>query len=262
MNSMIDSHCHLYYEPFINDIKGTINECKKNNINKLLTIGVDIETSKKNIEIAKKYNEIYCTIGIHPNSTSFAKEENLLELELLIDSSNKIIGIGETGLDYYRDFNKNLQFFYFEKQIEIAKKKNLPLIIHTREAEDDTYSIIKKYSDNNIKFIIHCFSGSREFARKCIELGCYISFSGNITFKNAVNIREICKEINIDRILIETDSPYLAPHPNRGKTNHPSNVRYVCKEIAKIKNIDNDDVSRITTHNFNELFKINYKNIK
>ena len=127
MNSMIDSHCHLYYEPFINDIEGTINECKKNNINKLLTIGVDIETSKKNIEIAQKYNEIYCAIGIHPNSTSFAKEENLHELELLTDSSNKIIGIGETGLDYYRDFNKNLQFFYFEKQIEIAKKKKFTI---------------------------------------------------------------------------------------------------------------------------------------
>ena len=254
MNSLIDSHCHLYYEPYINDIQETIDECKKNNINKLLSIGVDLITSKKNIELAKKYKEIYCTLGIHPNSTTDSKKEDLLELEQLIKSSNKIIGIGETGLDYYRDFDKNLQFFYFEEQIKIANKFNLPIIVHTRDAEVDTYSIIKKYSNNSLKFIIHCFSGSIDFAKKCSEIGCYISFSGNITFKNANNIREVCKKIDINKILIETDSPYLTPHPYRGKKNHPSNVRYVCNEISKIKNIDFDTVSKITTQNFNSIF--------
>ena len=254
MNSLIDSHCHLYYEPYINDIQETIDECKKNNINKLLSIGVDLITSKKNIELAKKYKEIYCTLGIHPNSTTDSKKEDLLELEQLIKSSNKIIGIGETGLDYYRDFDKNLQFFYFEEQIKIANKFNLPIIVHTRDAEVDTYSIIKKYSNNSLKFIIHCFSGSIDFAKKCSEIGCYISFSGNITLKNANNIREVCKKIDINKILIETDSPYLTPHPYRGKKNHPSNVRYVCNEISKIKNIDFDTVSKITTQNFNSIF--------
>jgi TatD DNase family protein len=254
MSSLVDSHCHLYYEPYINDIKGTINECKKNNVTKLLTIGVDIETSKKNIEIANDYREIYCTIGIHPNSTTVAKKEDLLELSAMIKTSNKIIGLGETGLDYYRDFDKNLQFFYFEEQIKIAKKFNLPVVIHTRDAEDDTYSIIKKYSDANLKFIIHCFSGSIEFATKCIDLGGYISFSGNITFKNAENIKAVCRQIDIKKILIETDSPYLSPHPFRGKKNHPKNVRFVCNEISKIKNINTNIVSKITTNNFNSIF--------
>ena len=254
MSSLVDSHCHLYYEPYINDIKATINECKKNNITKLLTIGVDIETSRKNIEIANEYREIYCSIGIHPNSTTVTKKEDLLELSEMIKTSNKIIGIGETGLDYYRDFDKKLQFFYFEEQIKIAKKFNLPVVIHTRDAEDDTYSIIKKYSDANLKFIIHCFSGSIEFATKCIDLGGYISFSGNITFKNAENIRAVCKQIDIKKILIETDSPYLSPHPFRGKKNHPTNVRFVCNEISKIKNINKNIVSKITTNNFNSIF--------
>ena len=254
MSSLIDSHCHLYYKPYINDIQGTINVCKKNNINKLLSIGIDIKTSKKNIELSKKYSEIYCTIGIHPNSTINTKKEELLELERLMKSSNKIIGIGETGLDYYRDFDKELQFYYFEEQIKIAKKFNLPVIVHTRDAEEDTYSIIKKYSNTGLKFIIHCFSGSVDFATKCSELGCYISFSGNITFKNANNIREACKKIDIKKILMETDSPYLTPHPHRGKKNHPSNVRYVCNEISKIKNIDFNTVSLITTNNFNSIF--------
>ena len=169
-------------------------------------------------------------------------------------SSNKIIGIGETGLDYYRDFDKELQFYYFEEQIKIAKKFNLPVIVHTRDAEEDTYSIIKKYSNTSLKFIIHCFSGSTDFATKCTELGCYISFSGNITFKNANNIREACKKIDIKKILMETDSPYLTPHPHIGKKNHPSNVRYVCNEISKIKNIDFNTVSLITTNNFNSIF--------
>ena len=254
MSSLVDSHCHLYYEPYINDIQGTIDECKKNNIYNLLSIGVDLTTSKKNIELSQKYSEIYCTVGIHPNSTINSKKEDLLELEHLIKSSNKIIGIGETGLDYYRDFDKNLQFFYFEEQIKIAKKFNLPVIVHTRDAEDDTYLILKKYSNINLKFIIHCFSGSIDFAKKCSDLGCYISFSGNITFKNANNIREACKEIDINKILIETDSPYLTPHPHRGKKNHPSNVKYVCSEISKIKNIDFDSISKITTKNFNSIF--------
>ena len=254
MSSLIDSHCHLYYEPYINDIQGTINECKKNNINKLLSIGVDITTSKKNIDLAQKYNEIYCTVGIHPNSTINSKKEDLLELEQLIKSSNKIIGIGETGLDYYREFDKNLQHKYFEEQINIGEKLNLPIIVHTREAENDTYAIIKENISSSTKFLIHCFSGSMSFALKCIELGCNISFSGNVTFKNSQKLREIIREINLEKILIETDSPYLSPHPFRGIPNHPKNVKRVAEEISKIKKIDFNDICEITTNNFNKLF--------
>ena len=254
MSSLVDSHCHLYYEPYINDIQGTINECKKNNIIKLLTIGVDIITSKKNIELAQKYNEIYCTIGIHPNSTAFANKEDLLELSGIIKSSNKIIGLGETGLDFYREFDKKKQLFYFEEQIKIAKKFNLPLIIHTRDAEDDTYSIIKKHYDNNLKFVIHCFSGSVEFAKKCIDIGGYISFSGIITFKNNSELKKISRIIPSDKLLVETDSPYLSPHPLRGKTNHPKNVVLIAKELSLQRNIPYEEICLLTSKNFKELF--------
>jgi len=256
MSNLIDSHCHLYYEPYISDIQGTINDCKKNNINTLLSIGVDLKTSKKNIELAEKYKEIFCTVGIHPSSTFVAKKEEIQELQSIINLSKKIIGIGETGLDYYREFDKELQFFFFEEQIKIAKKNNLPIIVHTREAEEDTYEIIKKFSDSNLKFVLHCFSGSKEFALKCINLGCYISFSGNITFKNAQKIKEVCKELQTDRMLIETDSPYLTPHPFRGKRNHPSNVKFVCNEISNIKGLSFDTIAEITSRNFKNIFNV------
>ena len=254
MTSLVDSHCHLYYEPYINNIKYTINECKKNNINKLLTIGVDIETSKKNIDIANKYEEIFCTVGIHPNSINKLNINDFVELNKIIKLSKKIIGIGETGLDYYREFDKNLQFRYFEEQIDIGKKLNLPIIVHTREAENDTYSIIKENISRNSNFLIHCFSGSLNFALNCIELGCYISFSGNITFKNSQKLRNLIEEISLEKVLIETDSPYLSPHPFRGKPNHPKNVKIVAEEISKIKKINFNDVCKITTSNFNNLF--------
>lgn len=254
MSSLIDSHCHLYYEPYINDIQLTIDECQKYNVKKMLSIGVDIETSITNINIAKKYPEIYCTVGIHPNSTLNLDEKELDKFESLINKSKKIIGIGETGLDYYREHSKENQCLFFTRQIELAIKYNMPIIVHTREAENDTYNILKKFSDKNLKIVIHCFSGSDKFALKCIEMGCYISFSGNITFKNANNLRKICKMIDLNKILIETDSPYLTPVPFRGKKNHPSNVRFVCEKIAQIKEIEFSEVSSITTKNFNEIF--------
>ena len=254
MNSLVDSHCHLYYEPYINDIQLTINECQKYNIKKMLSISVDFETSIANINIAKKYPEIYCTVGIHPNSTLNTAEKELDKIESLINKTKKIIGIGETGLDYYREYNKENQCLFFTRQIELAIKYNMPIIVHTREAENDTYNILKKFSDKNLKIIIHCFSGSDKFALKCIEMGCYISFSGNITFKNADNLRKICKMIDLNKILIETDSPYLSPVPFRGKKNRPSNVRFVCEKIAQIKQIEFSEVSSITTKNFNQIF--------
>lgn len=254
MNSLIDSHCHLYYEPYINDIQLTINECQKYNVKKMLSISVDFETSIANINIAKKYPEIYCTVGIHPNSTLNMAEKELDKIESLISKTKKIIGIGETGLDYYREYNKENQCLFFTRQIELAIKYNIPLIVHTREAEIDTYNILKKFSDKNLKIIIHCFSGSDKFALKCIEIGCYISFSGNITFKNADNLRKIIKMIDLNKVLIETDSPYLSPVPFRGKKNHPSNVRFVCEKIAQIKEIEFSEVSSITTKNFNQIF--------
>lgn len=256
MNSLIDSHCHLYYEPYINNIQLTIEECRKNNVNKLLTIGVDVSTSKKNIELANRYKEVYCTIGIHPNSTNNINKKDINILEKLLTKSNKILGIGETGLDYFRDYDKKKQIYSFERHVEISKQNNLPIIIHSRNAEIDTLSIIKKHKTNEQNFVIHCFSGSADFAKKCLEMGCYISFSGILTFKNVDYLRKICEFVPDNKLLIETDSPYLSPEPYRGRVNHPKNVKFVAEEISKIRDCSLENICQITSKNFKVLFGV------
>ncbi|MAW01273.1 MAG: hydrolase TatD [Candidatus Pelagibacter sp.] len=253
---LTDSHCHLYYEPMLDNYEFIIQKCKEKNINRLLSIGIDIRTSKINSEISAKYNEIFATVGLHPNNLDETfNEKNYCEL---IENNKKIIGIGETGLDYYRiKSNKALQQENFFKHIILANKQKLPLIIHTREAEKDTYDILKKNVNiHENKIIIHCFTGSIDFAKKILDLGAIISFSGIITFKNNYNLDNIIKYVPMNKMLIETDSPYLAPEPLRGKKNTPINLDLIAKKIATIKNINIRDVAEKTTENFNKIFKI------
>lgn len=250
----IDSHCHLYYEPYINDIKGTLDICKKHNVKKLLSIGVNLETSKKNIELSNLYNEIYCTIGVHPNEVAHINERNILELKNLYKNSKKILAIGEIGLDFFRNNNSNIQEKFFRKQIEIALDLNLPIVIHSREAEEETIRILNDYSNTELKFIIHCFTGTKEFAENIIKLNGYISVGGILTFKKSEKLRDICKEFPLERILIETDSPYLSPDPFRGKVNCPSNVRFIAQKLAELKSINIEDLEKETENNFNHFF--------
>jgi len=250
---IIDSHCHLDYEPLINNISDVLLNAKKNNITNLLTIGTSLESSKKVIEIVEKYENIYGSIGIHPNSTT----SHLNDLDKLIDikkKSKKIIGFGETGLDYfYKKSEKKDQIFSFEKHIEFATCEKVPVIIHTRDADEDTISIIKK-NYTKTKFLIHCFTGNLEFAKKLLDLGCLISFSGIITFKKLTELRSVVKYVPMDKMLVETDSPYLSPDPLRGKSNEPANVKIIAEKVASIKGISLDDVANITTKNFNFFF--------
>lgn len=250
----IDSHCHLYYEPYINDIKGTLDICKKHNVKKLLSIGVNLETSIKNIELSNLYNEIYCTIGVHPNEVAHINERNILELKNLYKNSKKILAIGEIGLDFFRNNNSNIQEKFFRKQIEIALDLNLPIVIHSREAEEETIRILNDYSNTELKFIIHCFTGTKEFAENIIKLNGYISVGGILTFKKSEKLRDICKEFPLERILIETDSPYLSPDPFRGKVNCPSNVRFIAQKLAELKSINIEDLEKETENNFNHFF--------
>jgi len=255
--SFIDSHCHLYYEPFIHDIQATLDECKKNNIDLLLSIGIDLKTSRQNIELANKYSDIYCSIGIHPNEVSKINSDVIVDLKNLYKTSKKILAIGEIGLDYYRNQNKFEQLDFFDKQIYLAKELNLPVIIHTRDADNDMLSIIKKHTNiTNQKFLIHCFSGTLEFAKKLLNFDCYISLSGIVTFKNATNIHEVARNIPLDRLLIETDSPYLSPHPFRGKVNSPAKVIYVAKKISELKEIKLNDIEKHTSNNFYNFFNV------
>jgi len=250
---IIDSHCHLDYEPLISDINKIILNAKKNNVTNLLTIGTSLESSKRVLEIVEKYENVYGAIGIHPNSTT----NNLSDLNELVDikkKSKKIIAFGETGLDYfYKRSEKNDQIQSFEKHIEFAISEKVPVIIHTRDADEDTISIIKKYY-NRTKFLIHCFTGSLEFAKNLLNLECLISFSGIVTFKNSNELRNVVKYVPLERMLIETDSPYLSPDPLRGKSNEPANVKIVGENIAKIKEISFEEVAKLTTENFKNFF--------
>jgi len=254
---LVDSHCHLNYEPLISNIPNIIKNCKKNNVQKILSIGTTFKNSEISVNLTNKYKELYTTVGIHPHEVDNDKG-NFKYLIKLFDKPNKIIGVGETGLDYYyENSKKNTQIDYFQKHIELAKLKKIPVIVHTRSADADTLNVINKNVNNsNAKFLIHCFSGSLEFCKKLLDLNCYISFSGIITFKNSHELREITKIVPLDKILVETDSPYLSPVPLRGQGNTPSNVKLVADCLAKIKGTSLKEISEITTRNFYNFFNI------
>jgi TatD DNase family protein len=255
---IIDSHCHLDYEPLINNIDQILLNAKKNDIAKLLTIGTSLESSKKVLDIINKYSNVYGAIGIHPNSTT-GNLEKLDDILALKNNNKKVIAFGETGLDYfYKRSEKNDQIFAFEKHIEFSIAENVPVIIHTRDADDDTISIIKKYYKKT-NFLIHCFTGTLDFAKKLLDFNCIISFSGIITFKKSNNLRDVVKYVPLEKMLIETDSPYLSPDPFRGKSNEPANVKIVAETIASIKQISFGEVASSTTANFENFF-LNEKN--
>jgi TatD DNase family protein len=250
---IIDSHCHLDYEPLLNNIDKVILNAKNNNISKLLTIGTSIESSKKVLEIVNKFENVYGAIGIHPNSCSNSKFY-IDELLLIKKSSKKIIAFGETGLDFfYNKSKKEDQIYSFEKHIDFSLNERSPVIVHTRDADDATLDIIKKNSAK-VNFLIHCFTGSIEFAKNLLDLNCTLSFSGIITFKKAEYLNEVIKLIPNDKILVETDSPYLSPVPYRGKPNEPANVKIVLQHVAKIKNTSLEEMAKITSTNFSNLF--------
>ena len=256
----VDSHCHLTYEPLFNNIDDVITHCSINNIVKLLTISTDLQTSKNSILIADKYDKVFCTVGMHPNSSEI-EFSKFNDLKVISKQSNKIIGIGETGLDYYKyKSNKKIQIDAFLKHIDLADQLKIPVIVHNRDADDDLLNII---SDNvnkkSINFLIHCFTGSLEMAKKLLDLNCFISFSGIITFKKSDNLRNVAKFVPLDRMMIETDSPFLSPEPFRGKSNDPTMVKYVANAIAQIKNISINDIAQKTTNNFNNFFLMNHE---
>ena len=253
----IDSHCHLTYEPMFSNLDNVVNECKKNDITHLLSISTNLDSAKKSIVIANSYENIYTSLGLHPCEVKNSFND-LDKIFSLLNTSKKIIAIGEVGLDYYRyKDNRNQQIEVFKKQINFATKNNLPIIVHTREANDDMLSIIEStLRTKSCKFLIHCFSGNSYFCKKLLDLGCFVSFSGIVTFKNALEIKKSAMLTPLDRILVETDSPYLSPEPLRGKVNSPLNVKYVAQYISKLKNINLDEFSEQTSINFKNFFNI------
>ena len=251
---MIDSHCHLDHEYLIANLDQVIENSKNVGLEKLLTICTTLQSYEKITNIVKKDPMIFGTFGIHPHETKnndVSKDEIITKINL----NNKIIGVGETGLDfYYNNSDKDLQIKSFQKHIDAAKDLNIPLIIHSRNAEDETYDILKKNHSNKLKILMHCFTGSTEFATKLIPLNAFFSASGIITFKNSLNLQETFKMIPKNRLLIETDSPYLSPVPYRGKKNEPAFIKFTAEKLAELQNIKISELVDITTKNFNKLF--------
>tara|TARA_B100000214_G_scaffold361553_1_gene325078 strand:- start:96 stop:857 length:762 start_codon:yes stop_codon:yes gene_type:complete len=251
---MIDSHCHLDHEPLFSDLSNIIKRSKDVGIEKLLTISTSFDSFSKIKEIVKQDEIIYGTIGIHPHES----EKDIIKLDEIIKNfqeNDKIIGIGETGLDfYYNNSDKEKQISSFIRHIEASIKTNAPLIIHSRNAEKETYDILNDYKDKNLKILMHCFTGSKKFSEKLLMLNAYFSASGIITFKNANELQDTFKSLPLDKILIETDSPFLAPVPNRGKKNEPSFIDFTATKLAEIKEISKSELIEITTSNFNKLF--------
>ena len=250
---MIDSHCHLDHEPLVKNIEDVLLRSKKEGVSKLLTISTTLNGFPKLLEIIKKDEMIFGTFGIHPHETN---TDQLSKDEIVdkIKTKDKIIGVGETGLDfYYNNSDKDKQIKSFQNHIDAAVELNMPLIVHSRNAETETYEILKN-SDSSLKILMHCFTGSLPFALKLMELNTYFSASGIITFKNSTDLQNTFKEIPLERLLIETDSPFLSPEPMRGKKNEPSFVRYTLKKLSELKNVDFEKLDRITTDNFNRLF--------
>jgi len=251
---MIDSHCHLDHEPLFSNLDKVIKRSKDVGIKKLLTISTSLESFSRVKEIVKKDEMIYGTIGIHPHET----KDNCINSDLIVKNLNenqKIIGVGETGLDFfYNNSEKNKQVDSFNVHIEASIKANVPLIIHSRNAEEETFNILNDYKDQNLKILMHCFTGSQKFAEKLLNLDAFFSASGIITFKNATDLQKTFGYLPLEKILIETDSPFLAPVPNRGKKNEPSFIDFTASKLAEIKDISKQKLIEETTTNFNKLF--------
>ena len=253
---MIDSHCHLDHEPLLENLIDVINRSKEIGITKLLTICTTLDSFERIKIIVSKDEMIYGTFGIHPHET----ENNQIDKQTIIkavEENNKIIGIGETGLDFfYNHSNKERQISSFEAHIEASIELSRPLIIHSRNAEKETFDILNSYKNSNLKILMHCFTGSLDFSKKLLLLNAFFSASGIITFKNNIELQNTFKTIPLKKLLIETDSPFLAPIPMRGKKNEPSFIKFTLDKLSTLKEISVQEMSNITTDNFNKLFNV------
>ena len=253
---IIDSHCHLDYEPLYNNLEQVIKRANINGVKYFLTISTTDESFKNILNIIKNFKNIFGSYGIHPHEAKNYKDLKVQKIIQNLKIDDNLIGVGETGLDfYYNHSDKKSQKECFIKHIQASQETSKTLIVHSRSAEDETFDIISSEMKNkNFKVLMHCFTGSKQFAHKLLDLGCFFSASGIITFKNSSNLAQTFSSIPNDKILVETDSPYLSPEPLRGKQNEPSNIVHTLKFLANLKKIKYEDLSSITTQNFFQLF--------
>ncbi|MFA5927052.1 MAG: TatD family hydrolase [Patescibacteria group bacterium] len=259
----IDTHCHLNFPEFKNEISAVIGRAVDAGVNRMVNVGIDLDTSKRSLELARRYPEVYATVGIHPHCSPDLSIETWSDLSVLA-AHPKVVAIGEIGLDYYYlkrssryadSPSREDQIFCFERMLDLALETKLPVIIHSREADADMLGILKSYS-GSLRGVFHCFSGDTYFAEKVLDLGFAISFTGNITYKKSVDTCEAIERIPLGSIMIETDAPYLAPEPFRGQRNEPAHVVDVAQKIAEIKKLSLAEVERETTKKAKKLFGI------
>ncbi len=250
---LTDSHCHLFYDEIFQDIDNILIRSKNLGVNRFICVGTNINDSLLSLDISEKFENVYCSAGIHPHDSQDVDKDYIQQIELMM-RSKKMIAIGEIGLDYFRNISsKKSQIKVFNELLQLADNINKPVIFHNREADQDIIDILSSYP--NVIGVSHCFSSTLSTAKKLLDLGYYISFSGNLTFKNS-NLPSVAKYLPLDRLLVETDSPYLSPEPFRGKPNEPGRTRYVAEKLAEIHNISFESIAEQTTKNINKLFSI------
>lgn len=253
---LVDSHCHLQDKAFKDDLSSVIRHAEEACVGIFLVPGTSIADSVEAIKLSENYNMIYTAAGIHPHDSAKA-EADWREKLINLTANKKVVAVGEIGLDYHYDFSpRDIQKSMFKAQIEIALEKSLPMVIHTRKSMDDTFRIMDETDGWKVGGVFHCFPGSLKEAEYVIKKGFHVSYTGVVTFKNSQSTREIVKNIPMEKLLLETDSPYMAPEPFRGKRNHPALLKYTAQSIAQLKETDISELGETTTKNFLNLFKI------
>lgn len=252
----IDTHAHLFFPNFNGELDQVLERAQTAGVEKIIVPGTDLATSALAIQLADKYEQIYAAVGIHPHDTKEWKDDLIDEIRSLA-SHEKTVAIGEIGLDYYYDFSpKKVQINAFEKQIELAVELGKPIVVHNRESNNDLMNIIRRYKNSDLRAQFHCFAGSLNDAYELIEMGHFISFPGNITFKKMDSLRNILSGIKVENLLLETDSPFMTPEPYRGKRNEPAYVALVAEKVADVHNLTIEEVAKTTRENVNKLFGI------
>jgi TatD DNase family protein len=252
---LIDSHAHLQRASFDKDREEAVSRAREVGVKYIVNIGFDVDGSRKAVELAKLCESFYATVGIHPHNASQFNDDVLEELRMLSGHA-KVVAIGEIGLDYYRNLSpRTAQKRAFEVQLLLAEELGLPIVVHDREAHSEVLEVLSGFK-GRIKGVMHCFSGSREIAERCIKYGFYISFAGSVTYPNSLRLQAIAKWIDLDKILLETDSPWLAPQEMRGKRNEPAFLPFIARKIAKLKGTSLDEIAEATTRNAKEIFQL------
>ncbi|PIP68293.1 MAG: hydrolase TatD [Candidatus Omnitrophica bacterium CG_4_9_14_0_2_um_filter_42_8] len=253
---LIDTHCHLDFKDFNDDLGAVLKRSVASGVKFIINVGSSLEGTARSVKIARENAFIYASIGIHPHEADKVSEGDFRIFEGFLKKP-KVVAIGEIGLDYYRNISSmENQKRLFARLLEIAKGAKLPLVIHNRDSHEDMIDILKNIMGNSLSGVMHCFSGDEKFLKTCLDMGFFISFTCNITYKNAGKLREIVKLVPMDRLLLETDAPYLAPQDFRGARNEPMHVKYAAEEVAKIKGIDFNEVAAVTAENAIRLFNL------